>query len=184
MESLTDQVMQKARRLHEFMDILKNKDPAVQLAAMQFALKDSDPVLRGMAISAYLKRFTALTPEVALGPDSQTPPEDVPRLSLINLTWSEDGMSFSGYYSTTCSGIIGVRGQIAGGKLAITYDGVCLRPALLGVDVAGDEKKAAQATLVACQLTLTPDVAGDSLDGPLHCVGMAANLPVRLPFGS
>ena len=183
-QSLTDLVMAKARRLHEFLDILKNKDPAVQMAAMQFALKDSDPLLRSMAISAYLKRFNALTPEVVQDEHTQTAPEDIPRLAMFNIAWSEDGMSFTGNYATTCSFGVAVRGQIAGGKLAITYDGVCLRPAVLGIDSGGDDKKAAQANVVACELTLTPNSEDNSLDGPLHCNGMKTNLPARLPFGS
>ncbi|MBV9537760.1 MAG: hypothetical protein JOY70_02375 [Acidisphaera sp.] len=56
---------------------------------------------------------------------------------------------------------VGVRGQIAGGKLAISYDEVYVRPALLAVDTGGEAKKAAQASL-----------------------GVSASLPVRSPFGS
>ncbi len=176
--------MEKARRMHEYLNLMNDKDQAIRLAAVQSALKDPDPVARGMAISAYLKRFDALTPEVVLDSAGPVSPADVPRLAIVQIKWSDDASSFVGSYPTTCGGYPDIHGQVAGGKLAINFTSVCIRASLLAKDASRDQGKADQNQPDACQLTLAPNEQGDMLQGPLHCVGMSDVLTVQLPFGA
>jgi hypothetical protein len=177
------EVMAKAQHFHDYLALLQNQDPAIQATALEMALNDPDPAVRGLAMSAYLKRFSALSPQVQLDADSPVAKKDIPRLSIVGANWSSDGASFAGYYSTTCSGPVGVRGQIAGGKLALSYDGVCIRPALISSASGSNPADADKQQLVACQVTLAPDASKTSLDGFLQCAGVDATLPVKLPFG-
>lgn len=100
--SVTDQVMEKARHLHDYLDLINNKDASVRLAAMESALGDADPTVRGVALASYLKRFEALTPEIVLDAASPVAQEDVPIVITYQLRWSADGTSFTG--SGGCSG--------------------------------------------------------------------------------
>lgn len=181
-DSITDQIMKRRRHLEEYLKLMKDPNPATRSAAIQQALKDSDPVVRGGAISAYLKRFNALTPEVSMDKITSIPPQELPRLAIENITWSDDGVSARGYVGSC--GNSDVRLQIAGGKVAVAYGSVCLRPSLIGIDTGGDAAKSRREVPTACQLTLSINSDGTSLDGPLHCVGLETPLPVQLPFGA
>ena len=181
-DNITDQIMEKRHRLDQYLKLMKDPNPATRLTAIQQALKDSDPVVRGTAMSAYLIRFNALTPEVNLEKGNMISPQDVPHLTLHDIKWADDGASAFGSYSGPCAGAT-ARLQIAGGKLAIAYSGVCLRPVLLGIDAGGDEVKARKEVLASCQAIFVPNSEDTSLDGSLRCVGMATPLPVQLPFG-
>jgi len=181
--SITDLVMAKRRHLDEYLRLMKDSNPGTRMAALEQALKDNDPVVRGVALASFLKRFTAITPEVVLDKGSQIAQQDVPYLVIKDLSWSDDGTSATGAYFSPCSSNPPARVQIAGGRIVIQYDGVCLRPALLGLDTGGNDAKARAETLVACRLTLTPNADDTSLDGPLQCVGMPTQLSVQLPFG-
>ena len=180
--SLTDQVMEKARHLHEYLDLINNKDASVRLAAMKSALSDLDPTVRGVALASYLKRFEALTPEIVLDAASAVAQEDVPIVVINRVSWSADGTSFTGY-SSGCAAYP-VRGQIAGGKLAISFDGVCLRPSLLAKNANANPGNGRQFEPDSCQLTLLLNEHHDLLEGPLHCAGMSEMLKVALPFGA
>ena len=181
-DNITNQIMEKRHRLDQYLKLMKDPNPATRLTAIQQALKDSDPVVRGAAMSAYLTRFNALTPEVNLEKGDVISPQDVPRLTLQDIRWADDGASAIGVYSGPCTSRA-ARLQIAGGKLAIAYDGVCLRPVLLGINVGGDEVRAKKEVLIPCQAILVPNNEDTSLEGSLRCVGMATPLPVQLPFG-
>lgn len=178
--SLTEQIMEKSKRLHDYINLINDKDAAIRLSALEAAVKDPDPVARGMALRAYLKRYDALTPEIVLDPGSSVGQEDVPRLAVVQVTWSDEGNFFVGQLN----GCGGVRGQIAGGKLAINYDAICIRSSLLTKDVSGNKGKGDQLQRDSCQLTMAPNEQGDILEGVLHCVGVSDVFKVQLPFGA
>ena len=136
-------------------------------------------------MSAYLRRFTSITPEVVLDTGSSISPADAPRLTIMQMKWSEDSSSFVGQYSNPCSANLPVvRGQVAGGKLVVSFDGVCVRQSLLTKDATGNQSNGDQLRLDPCHVTLTPNEQGDMLQGPMYCVGMSEVMTIRLPFGA
>ena len=183
-QSLTDQIMEKARRSHEYLDLIKSNDKAVQMAALQAALKDPDAAMHGLALEAYLRRFDTLTPEVVLPSGSKFTHAEIPSMLVQGVKWAVNAPTMGGVHHAGCGGA-GVAGQVASGRLSLDYESLCIGRALLGdtdpgIGQAPDSKPVG----ARCEVIMTPNPQGDALEGPLHCDGVSTVLQIRLYFGA
>ena len=183
-QSLTDQIMEKARRSHEYLDLIKSNDKAVQMAALEAALKDPDPALHGLALEAYLRRFDTLTPEVVLQSGSKFTHADIPSMLIQGIKWSSSAPTMEGAHFAGCGGY-GLRGQVASGRLSLDYESLCIGRALLGdPDVGVGQAPDSKPIGARCEVIMAPNPQDDALEGPLHCDGVRTVLQIRLYFGA
>lgn len=182
-ESLTLQVQRKSQHVREILDLLHARDIAARAIAMRAALHDRDPLVRQLAIGAYLSGFTDLTPVVVVEKGGSIGPEDTPQISLSRITWSGDNKSFNAVYNLRCLNDQNVTGQLAGGKLSIRYAGVCLSQAYRSKDADAKPDQKNNLTPASCNLILSPNDSGDELEGDLTCLQVPTVVKVRLAFG-
>lgn len=176
--SITEQAAEASKRIDEYRELFKSPD--LRASALQLAMKDANPVVRGMALTEGLRPFQTLAPEFVLPPSGIVSAGDVPSLVIGQIKWAADGKSFTAVYSTLgCSSSV-VTGQVSGGKVSISYPYLCLKPDW-AIIKPGVNSNFAQA---ACQVIMAPSSEGDYLEGPLRCTGISKVLNVRLPFGA
>src|SRR5579872_3324694 len=82
-----------ARHISEMRDLLQTTDPAVRDAAIETALRDPSPAIRGMAIYYALRRYDHLPLDFALPAGSAIPATELPSLLLSRVEWTPDGRS-------------------------------------------------------------------------------------------
>jgi hypothetical protein len=74
-----------SRHIMEMRDLLNASDPAVRDAAIETALHDPSPAIRGMAIYYALRRYDSLPLGFALPTGSSIPRENLPSLTLAQI---------------------------------------------------------------------------------------------------
>ena len=161
---------------------IESRDVGIRTEALQKAMKDSDPAIRGLAISGYLTRFHDLTPEVVLETGGSLNPEDVPQMGLSRIVWSDDGKSGDGAQAVRCSGYYGVHAQVSNGRLTLRYEGLCLPPGY-NSKVGTTTKDASKLTPAPCTVILALTEHGGELSGPLRCLSISTMAKVTLQFG-
>jgi len=181
-QSVTEKAIDEAKHVNEYLDLLHSKDEGVRQSAMRMALTDQSPVVRGMAVSAYLNRFNALTPEVVLDPGSQIGREDAPLLAMTNVKWSQDGKSFTASMTVFCGGSRAIDGQVVGERLSLSFGGLCLSSNLVPSS-PNRGQNAPRLTAHQCVITLILNEKQDALEGPLHCLSLPLTMKIRLPLG-
>jgi hypothetical protein len=81
-----------------------------------------------------------------------------------------------------CVGYARTHGEIAGERLSLHYDGICVQSSLLAQPAPGSQAPP-QPKSVRCQATLALNKERNALEGPLRCEGLPTVLAMRLPFG-
>src|SRR5215831_15992257 len=75
-------VTELSRHISEMRELLNTRDPAVRDAAIETALRDPSPAIRGLAIYYALRRYDRLPLGFALPAGSPIRREDLPSLVL------------------------------------------------------------------------------------------------------
>ena len=108
-----------ARHISEMRDLLQTTDVTVRDAAIETALHDPSPAIRGMAIYYALRRYDHLPLDFALPAGSAIPATELPSLVLSRVEWSADGRSLKAF-GAPCGGYVG-DGRGHGGPLAPAF---------------------------------------------------------------
>ena len=178
--SVTERIMAKSRRANEYLELMKSSDRAVQMEALEDALKEADPATRSLALETYLRRLAALNIEVSLPPGSRITRAQTPTLEVRDVAWQERSPNFHG--RSNCDND-GVDGQVADGVLSLEYNKVCLNTSLLAEDDESSSTTQPKTVFRRCEVTLSNGSGGGVLEGPLYCEGMKTPLRVALHFG-
>jgi hypothetical protein len=178
--TLAERATAISRRMTEYLELFDSSDPTIRSAAFQMALADENPAIRGLALVQELRRFKQLIPEIVVPAGGRISVADIPSVELREMEWSEDGRAFQGASHQRCGRTL-ASGVIAGERLALSYDGICIAPALLARP--GQAVTPGEPSHLPCQATLIVNKEGNALEGSLRCTGMPITLPMRLPFG-
>ena len=180
-DDVAGKVTELSRRITEMRELLDARDPAIRDAAVETALHDASPAIRGLAIYFALRRYENLPLGFALAPGSSIQREKLPSLVLYKVRWSEDGRSLLGR-GTDCGGHV-VNGQVTGDRLRLQFTQVCLSEELSG-NISNRPGVAGRTIAYhGCETELTPTQARDALTGTLRCPGLSLGLPLILPLG-
>jgi hypothetical protein len=174
-------VTELSRHISEMRELLNTRDPAVRDAAIETALRDPSPAIRGLAIYYALRRYDRLPLGFALPAGSPIRREDLPSLVLERVQWSEDGRSLSAR-GALCGGNA-TSGQVTGDRLRLQFTQICLSGEVTGV-ASNRPGVAPRATAYhGCETELAPTQGRDALVGTLRCPSLSIVLPVSLPLG-
>jgi hypothetical protein len=174
-------VTELSRHVSEMRELLNTRDPAVRDAAVETALQDPSPAIRGMAIYYALRRYDRLPLGFALPAGSPIRREDLPSLVLGDVKWSEDGRSLSAV-GAECGGNT-THGQVTGDRLRLQFVKICLSSDLSGAASSQPGAKPTAIPYFGCETELTPTPGRDALTGALRCPGVSIALPLSLPLG-
>jgi hypothetical protein len=169
-----------ARHISEMRELLQTTDVTVRDAAIETALHEPSPAIRGMAIYYALRRYDHLPLEFALPAGSAIPETELPSLHLSQVQWSADGRSLKAFGAPCAGGW--VDGQVTGDHLRLHFQQICLSGALTGED-SNRPGVTPPRTPYVCETELSPTQARDALTGKLRCQGLPLTLPLMLPLG-
>jgi hypothetical protein len=169
-----------ARHISEMRDLLQTTDVTVRDAAIETALHDPSPAIRGMAIYYALRRYDHLPLDFALPAGSAVPATELPSLVLSRVEWSADGRSLKAS-GAPCGGYV-VTGQVTGDRLRLQFTRICISSSATGA-VSNQPGAAPRAVPYVCDTELAPTQARDALTGMLRCQGLSMTLPLTLPLG-
>jgi len=169
-----------ARHISEMRDLLQTTDVTVRDAAIETALHDPSPAIRGMAIYYALRRYDHLPLDFALPAGSAIPATELPSLVLSRVEWSADGRSMKGYGGPCRGGW--VVGEVTGDRLRLHFQQICISSAVTGA-VSNQPGATPRAVPYGCDAELAPTQARDALTGMLRCQGLSVTLPLTLPLG-
>jgi len=169
-----------SRHISEMRDLLQTPDATVRDAAIETALHDPSPAVRGMAIYYALRRYDHLPLAFALLTGSAIEATELPSLVLGQVQWTADGRSLKAF-GGPCGGYI-VTGQVTGDRLRLQFARICISSAVTG-SLSNQPGATPQAIPYVCDTELAPTQARDALTGTLRCQGLHLTLPLTLPLG-
>jgi hypothetical protein len=169
-----------ARHISEMRDLLQAPDATVRDAAIETALRDPSPAIRGMAIYYALRRYDHLPLAFAVPAGSAIEATELPSLDLGQVQWTPDGRSLKAL-GGACGGYV-VTGQVTGDRLRLHFAQICISGAVAGT-LSNQPGATPRPIPYVCDTELAPIQAGDALTGTLRCQGLHLTLPLTLPLG-
>ncbi len=169
-----------SRHISEMRDLLQTTDSAVRDAAIETALRDPSPAVRGMAIYYALRRYDHLPLAFALPAGSAIQATELPSLVLQRVEWTADGRSLAAL-SESC-GLTRVTGEVTSDRLRLQFQRICISDEVTG-SVSTRPGAKPHPIPYACETELAPTLARDALAGTLRCQGLSVTLPLTLPLG-
>jgi hypothetical protein len=169
-----------SRQISEMRDLLQTSDISVRDAAIETALHDPSPAIRGMAIYYALRRYDHLPLAFALPAGSAIQATELPSLALEGVVWTADGRSLKAR-GGSCGGAW-VAGEVTGDRLRLQFQRICISNEVTG-SVSNRPGAAPRPIPYVCETELAPTQARDALVGALRCQGLSRTLSLTLPLG-
>ena len=159
---------------------INSDDAAIRAAAIEIALRNESPTVRGMALAAALNRFHTLTPEFIVERENPIEPGDLPNISIRDIRWSPPDMhSFYG-------NIVGnnAHGEVTHDQLSITFTGISVASNLYqrGRQIQPNPPLPPPQKPTDCRVTLRLNDSRTSLEGNLQCNQVSRLFRIRLGF--
>lgn len=172
-----------ANQISELTDRIKSNNMSTRAAAIEVALCDPSPTVRGMAMAAALSRFATLTPEILI--DAKKEPGSLPNISIEGIRWSDDAHSFEGHLDLG-GPANSVKGQVTSDQLTISFQAVKLMTSLFpennrGVAPSTNTPLPSEA-VTSCVAHLRVNETRNALEGPMTCVKLPTRFSLRLSF--
>lgn len=176
-----------AQTISELKARINSNDAAMRAAAIEIALSNESPTVRGMALVAALSRFNAITPEIIIEKENPIAPGDLPNIAIQSIIWSKDNdmHSFEGTINLPPHGNV-VRGKITDSLLEISFGKVKLEPTLFQRtnqrETAGSSNINSAVIIKPCVAHLRLNTSRNALEGDMTCESLPVKFRLRLGF--
>ena len=175
-EDLNTRTTNLANKISELNQRIASNDQAMRTAAIEAALCDDSPTIRGTAMAAALSRFNTLTPQIIVGREDAIDSGNLPNISIADVKWSPDMHSFTGHI--VLDGLAGVTGRVTDSRLEVTFSRVKIARELLKVA----NSNAPSEEVKTCRSHLEINSERNALEGPMSCEGTNIHFKLRLYF--
>ena len=159
---------------------INSDDAAIRAAAVEVALSNESPTVRGMALATALNRFHTLTPEFIVERENPIEPGDLPNISIRDIRWLPPDMhSFVGNVVGN-----GAHGEVTHDQLSITFRGIYIASKLFqkSSQIQPNPSSPPPQKQTDCTVILKLNDSRTSLEGDLKCNQVSRQFRIRLGF--